>query len=493
MESSSEDNSEEGPDVYVPSFSISSRSISFHEKPENSDSNDQKQFDDHLDIDQHVHKQGYKASDINDHDLEGRVEFTVQCNSDGDLHHENRNSIHQVEGDRDKNQDHEIYRDKTQGGHGSSTEFVDHNEHLACLDGDKLKNKDDKNDSEHLITSRVCNLEKFCLLKDATKQKDIFTRVISKNKENDQNVFLDESNITPAMEISEVKTTKKVSQESVDEHPIDLNLDSFGEPDTGVTVYDQNVLKHGAEANVVPPSPPFITPLGPNFRQWGHIPNMMAIPSGIPNMPCIYLPYPTAQQQIAYQRPQLISPQRLCSQSLDDDHEAFVGNHQGDKSLGAKLKKFPSSKSNNEDIPVYENIWQTESTRNKGELPKENEGDSHPDLNDMTKYRQKNEQSKYGEDCKLNEEVPQSTDREELRITIDPRQQGSTIVIIFSGDISEHTLVYYFENTRKSGGGDIKTMDFSPDTGVSVIEFKESNCKLFLIRCSEFTYRGNII
>jgi hypothetical protein len=50
MESSSEDSSEEGPDVYVPSFSISSRSISFHEKPENSDSNDQKQFDDHLDI-----------------------------------------------------------------------------------------------------------------------------------------------------------------------------------------------------------------------------------------------------------------------------------------------------------------------------------------------------------------------------------------------------------------------------------------------------------
>jgi hypothetical protein len=39
-------------------------------------------------------------------------------------------------------------------------------------------------------------------------------------------------------------------------------------------------------------------------------------------------------------------------QSLDDDHEAFVENHQGDKSLGAKLKKFPSSKSNNEDIPV---------------------------------------------------------------------------------------------------------------------------------------------
>lgn len=536
MESSSEDSSEEGPDVYVPSFSISSRSISFHEKPENSDSNDQKQFDDHLDIDQHVHKQGYKASDINDYDLEGRVEFTTQCNSDGDLHHENRNSIHQVEGDRDKNQDHEIYRDKTQGGHGSSTEFVDHNEHLACLDGDKLKNKNDKNDSEHLITSRVCNLEKFCLLKDATKQKDIFTRVISKNKENYQNVFLDESNITPAMEISEVKTTKKVSQESVDEqaenenelkcgkeenlvpstrplkksvemvagknhssienplqHPIDLNLDSFGEPDTGVTVYDQNVLKHGAEANVIPPSPPFITSHGPNFRQWGHIPNMMAIPSGIPNMPCIYLPYRTAQQLIAYQRPQPISPQILCSQSLDDDHEAFVGNHQGDKSLGAKLKKFPLSKSNNEDIPVYENIRQTESTRNKGGHPKENEGDSHPDLNDVTKYRQKNEQSKYGEDCKLNEEVPQSTDREELRITIDPRQQGSKIVITFSGDISEHTLVYYFENTRKSGGGDIKTMDFSPDTGVSVIEFKESNCKLFLIRCSEFTYRGNII
>jgi hypothetical protein len=46
--------------------------ISIFEKPENSDSNDQKQFDDHLDIDQHVHKQGYKASDINDHDLEGR-------------------------------------------------------------------------------------------------------------------------------------------------------------------------------------------------------------------------------------------------------------------------------------------------------------------------------------------------------------------------------------------------------------------------------------
>ena len=537
MESSSEDNSEEEPDVYVPSFFISSRNIWFHEKPENSDSNDQKQFDDHLDIDQHVHKQGYKAIDINDHDLEGRVEFTVQCNSDRDLHHENRNSIHQVEGDRDhkisgdKNQDHDIYRDKTQGGHGSSTEFVDHNEHLACLDGDKLKNKDDKNDSEHLITSRVCNLEKFCLLKDATKQNDIFTRVISKKKENDQNVFLDESNTTPAMEISEVKTTKKVSQESVDEqaekknqissenpilkeiernlekpvlgvldenelkcgkeenlvpstrplkksvemvagknhssienplqHPIDLNLDSFGEPNTGVTVYDQNVLKHGAEANVIPPSP-FITPHGPNFRQRGHIPNMMAIPSGIPNMPCIYLPYLTAQQQIAFQR-QLISLPRLCSQSLDDDHEA-------------KLKKFPSSKSNNEDIPVNENIWQTESTRNKGGLPKENEGDSHPDLNDMTKYRQKNEQSKYGEDCKLNEEVPQSTDREELRITIDPRQQGSKIVIIFSGDISEHTLVYYFENTRKSGGGDIKTMDFSPDTGVSVIEFKESNC-----------------
>jgi hypothetical protein len=502
MESSSEDNSEEGPDVYVPSFSISSGSISFHEKPENSDSNDQKQFDDHLDIDQHVHKQGYKASDINDHDLEGRVKSTVQCNSDGDLH-ENRNSIHQVERSRDKNQDHEIYRDKTQGGHGSSTEFVDHNEHLACLDGDKLKNKDDKNDSEHLITSRVCNLEKFCLLKDATKQNDIFTRVISKNKENDKNVFLDESNISPAMEISEVKTTKKVSQESVDEQAekknqissenpilkeIEMNLEK---PVLGVL--DENELKHGAEANVIPPSPPFITPHGPNFRQWGHIPNMMAIPSGIPNMPCIYIPYPTAQQQIAYQRPQPISPQILCSQSLDDDHEAFVGNHQGDKSLGAKLKKFPSSKSNNEDISVYENIWQTESTQNKGGLPKENEGDSHPDLNDMTKYRPKNEQSKYGEDCKLNEEVPQSTDREELRITIDPRQQGSKIVITFSGDISEHTLVYYFENTRKSGGGDIKTMDFSPDTRVSVIEFKESNCKLFLIRCSEFTYRGNII
>jgi hypothetical protein len=81
---------------------------------------------------------------------------------------------------------------------------------------------------------------------------------------------------------------------------------------------------------------------------------------------------------------------------FDYDHEAFVENHQGDKSLGAKLKKFPSSKSNNEDIPVYENIRQTESTRNKGGLSKENEGDSHPDLNDMTKYRQKNEQSKYG-------------------------------------------------------------------------------------------------
>jgi hypothetical protein len=349
----------------------------------------------------------------------------------------------------------------------------------------------------------VCNLEKFCLLKDATKQNDIFTRVISKNKENDKNVFLDESNITPAMEISEVKTTKKVSQESVDEQAekknqissenpilkeIEMNLEK---PVLGVL--DENELKHGAEANVIPPSPPFITPHGPNFRQWGHIPNMMAIPSGIPNMPCIYIPYPTAQQQIAYQRPQPISPQILCSQSLDDDHEAFVGNHQGDKSLGAKLKKFPSSKSNNEDISVYENIWQTESTQNKGGLPKENEGDSHPDLNDMTKYRPKNEQSKYGEDCKLNEEVPQSTDREELRITIDPRQQGSKIVITFSGDISEHTLVYYFENTRKSGGGDIKTMDFSPDTRVSVIEFKESNCKLFLIRCSEFTYRGNII
>jgi hypothetical protein len=45
MESSSEDNSEEEPDVYVPSFFISSRNIWFHEKPENSDSNDQKQFE----------------------------------------------------------------------------------------------------------------------------------------------------------------------------------------------------------------------------------------------------------------------------------------------------------------------------------------------------------------------------------------------------------------------------------------------------------------
>lgn len=498
MESSSDDNSEEGPDVYVPSFFISNRSIPFHEKPKKSYSSDQEQFDDHLDKDQHVHNQGYKASDINDHDLEGRVQFTVQGNSDGGQgHHENRNSIHQVEGDKDrkisgdKNQDHEIYRDKTQDGHGSSTEFVDHNEHLVCLDGGKLKKKDDKNNSEHLITSRVCNLEEFCLSKDATKQKDIFTKVISKNKVNDQSDFLDESNMTPAMEISEVKTTKKVSQESVDGHAEKKNQISSENPtlkeitDTGV--YGQNVLKHGAEANVIPPSPPFITPHDPNFRQWGHIPNMMAIPSGIPNMPRPYFPYHIAQQHIAYQGPQQISPQIPPSQSLQDDHETFVGNHKGDNSLGAKLKKLPSSKSTNEDIPIYEHIWQTESTQNKGGLPKENQGDSHLDLNDMTKYCQNNEQSKYGEDCKLNEEVLQSTDGEELKITVDSRQQGSKIVITFSGDISEHTLLYYFENTRKSGGGDIKTMDFSPDTGVSVIEFKESNCKLFLIRCSEFT------
>lgn len=60
--------------------------------------------------------------------------------------------------------------------------------------------------------------------------------------------------------------------------------------------------------------------------------------------------------------------------------------------------------------------------------------------------------------------------------------QGSKIVITFTGDISEYTLRYYFENSRKSGGGEIEEMDFSPDTGVAVVEFKDSESKLLLIR-----------
>ncbi|XP_071170581.1 protein mono-ADP-ribosyltransferase PARP14-like isoform X3 [Mytilus edulis] len=52
--------------------------------------------------------------------------------------------------------------------------------------------------------------------------------------------------------------------------------------------------------------------------------------------------------------------------------------------------------------------------------------------------------------------------------------KGSKIVTTFTGDISEYTLRYYFENTRKSGGGEIEDMDFSPDTGVAVVEFKDN-------------------
>lgn len=56
---------------------------------------------------------------------------------------------------------------------------------------------------------------------------------------------------------------------------------------------------------------------------------------------------------------------------------------------------------------------------------------------------------------------------------------GSKIVITFTGEISEDTLSYYFNNTRKSGGGDIESLDVSSETGIAVIEFKAKEGKYF--------------
>ena len=79
-------------------------------------------------------------------------------------------------------------------------------------------------------------------------------------------------------------------------------------------------------------------------------------------------------------------------------------------------------------------------------------------------------------DPDLNNKVS-SNMNERAFTTLYSRKGGSKIVVTFTGDISQHTMQYYFENTKKSGGGEIKRMDFSPNTGVAVIEFQDSCSK----------------
>ena len=44
-------------------------------------------------------------------------------------------------------------------------------------------------------------------------------------------------------------------------------------------------------------------------------------------------------------------------------------------------------------------------------------------------------------------------------------------------DTSEEFLQLFFENRRKSGGGDIEHVDYHNEEGIAVITFKDADCE----------------
>ena len=44
-------------------------------------------------------------------------------------------------------------------------------------------------------------------------------------------------------------------------------------------------------------------------------------------------------------------------------------------------------------------------------------------------------------------------------------------------DTSEELLQLFFENRRKSGGGDLENVDYHNEEGIAVITFKDADCE----------------
>ena len=76
---------------------------------------------------------------------------------------------------------------------------------------------------------------------------------------------------------------------------------------------------------------------------------------------------------------------------------------------------------------------------------------------------------------RLEEECPSSTEGNKERSEKGPDAVINIKCIVsgFSSCTTEDTVRYYFENTRRSGGGDILEMNFYPEESAAEITFKE--------------------
>ena len=66
-------------------------------------------------------------------------------------------------------------------------------------------------------------------------------------------------------------------------------------------------------------------------------------------------------------------------------------------------------------------------------------------------------------------EICDSSSDEENRKTIK--------VADLAGNTTEDSILNYFENERRSGGGEVETVELQSDTGVAFVTFKDANGK----------------
>ena len=57
---------------------------------------------------------------------------------------------------------------------------------------------------------------------------------------------------------------------------------------------------------------------------------------------------------------------------------------------------------------------------------------------------------------------------------------------------TEDSIRNYFENARRSGGGEVETVTFRPEENVALVTFKDVGGKLFIVslqnRCNSFAF-----
>ena len=79
-------------------------------------------------------------------------------------------------------------------------------------------------------------------------------------------------------------------------------------------------------------------------------------------------------------------------------------------------------------------------------------------------------------------DIRETTDRSTpLKVPEKPKMIKVTKLPI---DTTEDNLTFYFENTRRSGGGEVENVTFDPDTQTAIITFKDDDGKCSVNACS---------